>query len=137
MRASKFNITIALLIHSVKPIAEISTVMEMDPTEIRTYGTGSGDFEKESLCNLWIFHKRYQQVTDIDELIQEFLVQVPNLSEKIQLLKRHSRCVLRLSIVSLYGQIGFSLSQEDLNLLHHMDIPTEISFFSYGKCIDK
>ena len=137
MRTSQFNLTIALLVYTTKTVADISTVMEIDPTEARTASIGYSGFNNESSCNLWILHKRYHKVTDIDTFIQRFFDQVPNFTDKIQLINQYCKCVLRLSIVSIYGQLGFSLSQEDIMLLRQVDIPVEISFLSYGNCKDE
>ena len=42
-----------------------------------------------------------------------------------------------LSVVSLYAQIGFTLSPSDLDLLNKLDVAVEMSVFSWGGCVDE
>ena len=55
------------------------------------------------------------------------------LENKDKLIKNGSMRI-RLSLISLYGQLNYTLAPEDIAFLNDLHIPLEISVFSYGGC---
>lgn len=135
MSISVFDITIALLVQTTAPLDVISEIMETIPTKQAPTFNSDGKVIGEK-CNTWVFHTQYKNQTDLDMCLCNFLSRIPDISQKILLAKQYGKCALRLSIVSIYGQFGFELKPSDLQILTPLDIPLEISVFSYGNVPD-
>ena len=126
MSITRLDIRLGIIIDTPESAEVISSIMGVPPTN--TFRTETG--------NRWVYTKRYKKQKDIDQCIQEYFSSIPDLAEKIKSAQQYGSCVFRLSVVSVLGQFGVSFSQSDLQLLSQLDIPMDISVFSYGCCID-
>lgn len=136
MMDSEFDLAICLIIKTDEKIESISKIMEIAPSGSIAKGESRFDFLPKANENIWALRKRYKQQSDIGASIREFLRGIPGFEKKIREANQHGKCTLRISIVSLWGQIAFSLPPDELHLLSELGIPFEVSIFSYGNCID-
>ncbi len=132
MNSLNFQTSIAIIIRSSEPIDVISEKMGISPTKV-SQNQNAVDSDAN---NLWAYKKRFKDGTNFSVCLQNFIEEIPFLSQKIAMLKQYSSCTLRVSIVSLFAQLGFTISNSDLQTLSSLDIPFEITLFSYGNCID-
>ena len=132
MDSLEFQTSIVIIIKSSEPIDVISEKMGISPTKV-SQNQNAAD---SNANNLWAYKKRFIDGTNFSVCLQSFLEEIPFLSQKIAMIKQYGSCTLRVSIVSLFAQIGFSISNSDLQTLSSLDIPFEITLFSYGNCID-
>ena len=126
MSTIRLNIHLGIMVDTPESPEVISSIMEVPPTKLFKTDTG----------NRWVHIKLYKNQKDIDNCIQEYFASIPDVVEKIKRVQQYGSCVLRVSVVSLLGQFGFCMSKSDLQLLSQLDIPMEISIFSFGCCID-
>ena len=66
--------------------------------------------------------------------IDDFFKKYPSILEKKNLLSQMGKMRIRLSIISLYGQFLYHLTPQETEVLSVLNIPVEISVFSYGRC---
>ena len=137
MGLSTFNVTVGIIINSAEGLEKVSAIMGIPQSQ--RYDS-SRAFDKE-VCyikeNSWIYRVQYGEQTDIENCVRCFLELVPDFSSKLAKIHEIGECVLRISIVSLYAQLGISLSSNMLKLLNNLNIPFEITVFSFGNCIDE
>lgn len=136
MMESQFDLSICLVVKTDKAVESISAIMGTAPTRMVKAGETQLSFIPKSDKNVWVLRKRYAQQTDVGVCLDTFLGSIPNVNEKIHEVNQYGVCTLRVSIISLMGQIGFSLSPYNMQLLNQLGIPLEVSIFSYGYCID-
>lgn len=134
MMDTEFDLAICLIIKTDEKIESISKIMEIVPSGSIIKGQSRFDFLPKVNENIWVLRKRYKQQSDIGTSMRDFLGGIPEFEKKIQEVNKHGICTLRISIVSLWGQIAFSLSPDELHLLSKLGIPFEVSIFSYGNC---
>jgi len=137
MTHSLFNLHITIKIETNKPIEFISDILDAEPTDFVRMGEAKFDFLDKAEQNIWILTEIHTDLNEIGNHIQDFIKSNSIFCKKINELNKIGKCVLRLSVVSDYAQIGFCLSQEDLQLLSQLNIPFEISIFSWGNCVDE
>lgn len=133
---STFDATVCLIFKTAYPIESISAIMEIEPTGTIRQGESRFAFIPKADKNVWTLRKRYIQQSDIGACLQDYFESIPGFKEKICEVNQYGICTLRLSIISLWGQIAFSLSSNDLQFLSQLGIPFEVSIFSYGQCVD-
>ena len=132
-----FDVTIGLIIRTTEPVELISEIMGILPSKSFDKGDKQIDNLQCYCHNTWIHRMRYEQETDIEMCIQRYIDQIPAFASKIINVKKYGTCTFRISIVSLYAQMYFHLSSIVLQMLNNLDIPCEVSVFSYGNCIDE
>lgn len=137
MMESQFDLTVGLIIKTSEPLEFITEIMGVFPTKSLRKGEGYFSFSEEVDNNIWIMRECYKERADIGSCLQDYFEHIPDYFHRINQVKRYGVCTFRISIVSIYGQIGFSLSKKDLLLLNQLNIPCEVSIFSYGNCIDE
>lgn len=136
MNQAEFDIGLSLIIRTKESFECISNIMGFEPT--KKISLQSKTIEAKDVDeNIWVYKERYEKCIDIGLVIQEFANGIKDFANKVFLIKKLGTCVFRISIVSIYGQFGFSLSEKDLLLLSDLQIPLEMTFFSYGNCIDE
>ena len=126
MSIERFNVHLGIIVDTRKPLDVISNIIGVQQTNQFRTDTG----------NRWVYTKIFKGQENINNCLQEFYASIPNLAGKINDLRQYGSCVFRISIVSLLGQLGFTLSEFDLQFLSQFNIPLEISILSFGKCID-
>lgn len=134
MIKSEFDLAICLIIESAEPIEYISKIMGIHPSRSINKGESRFSFIRKADNNIWMFRKRYKQPARFSECLQQFFEEIPERKSSICEVKQLGTCTLRISIISVFGQIGFSLSERDIRLLNQLEIPLEISIFSFGNC---
>lgn len=136
MTESEFDVAVNLIIRTEKSIDFITNIMGINPSDQPQNSRLGKNIAPNVRSSLWSLSTRYKRQTDIGECIHAYIEQIPECLAKLSEVKKYGTCTLRISIVSLLGQMGFSLSHDDLLLLTQLDIPFEVSIFSYGYCID-
>lgn len=105
----------------------IMSILKRNNMETRIFANGPS--------YIWTLSKRFENCTDIDTTLSKFLACVPDYYRFVQRLKQYGACVIRLSVVSAFGQFGFGFSPNDIGILNQLSIPLEITVFSFGDCI--
>lgn len=136
MIVAKFNATIGLIIKSSKHTKIISNIVGFPPAKELAENTIDPCVSPKGNTKIWIIKKRYEDRTDIETCLQDFLNDIPNYQLCVQQIKQYGTCAIRISIVTSFGQFGFSLSPTDFHILAELGIPLEISVFSLGECIN-
>ena len=122
-------------IDSEKDLSDITSILNVEPSVqcnaeslvFRTLGLQAQRRSwtlKEQLVNNGV-----KQMT-----IDDFFKKYPSILEKKNLLSQMGKMRIRLSIISLYGQFLYHLTPQETEVLSVLNIPVEISVFSYGKC---
>lgn len=137
MMQEQFDVAIGLIITTTIKLELITQIMGIAPTKSVQKCDEKSVLSDKLNSNMWIFRERFKYQSDIDTCMYKFFKSIPNLKDKIYEANRYGSCVLRISLVSEYGQIGFSLSANNIQFLSELDIPVEVSIFSYGQCIDE
>ena len=132
MKSSSFDVTIGISVHSLELCNSISEIMGVPPTKHIKKGESQFQFQEKACENIWIYSIKHRNAVDLDFCIEEFMERIPNLGKKVEEINRFGWCNLRISIVSLMAQIGFSLSSYDLQRFSILGIPVNISVFSWG-----
>lgn len=137
MTNSTYDLTISLLFKSVKDIEHISSIMEVQPTSYINKEHSKYRFI-ECDTNVWVYAKKYQDHDgSIAVHIGDFFSYIPDYLSKIASARKHADCTLRISIVTDWAQSGFSLGTNELEIIRSLDIPLEVSIFSWGNCMDE
>lgn len=131
-----FDVTMALIIHTTESLSRITEIMGIAPTTSIKGCDANTDDLSMSGESIWIYHTKYKRKTDLDQCMQQFVAQFSDFSSRVTEAKKNGICAIRISIVSLYAQFGFSLSNQELQLLSELNIPLEMTVFSFGNCID-
>ena len=122
-------------IDSEKDLSDITSILNVEPSVqcnaeslvFRTLGLQAQRSSwtlKEQLVNNGV-----KQMT-----IDDFFKKYPSILEKKNLLSQMGKMRIRLSIISLYGQFLYHLTPQETEVLSVLNIPVEISVFSYGRC---
>ena len=82
--------------------------------------------------DMWVIKEQYPNAEDINEVIDGFIQKYSPILENIEELKGKFTIKLRLSVVSLVGQMLFVLSSDVQKKLAQIGLPLELSVFSYG-----
>ena len=104
-------------IDSEKDLSDITSILNVEPS-VQSWTL------KEQLVNNGV-----KQMT-----IDDFFKKYPSILEKKNLLSQMGKMRIRLSIISLYGQFLYHLTPQETEVLSVLNIPVEISVFSYGRC---
>lgn len=136
MTEAIFDLAVGIIIKSQEPLDVISGIMGTHPSKYVKSEKSKRNISSETSENIWIFREWYKRIKTIDSCIQTFINQIPDFYNKVSLAKRYGQCTLRISIVSMLGQTGFSFSEQDMLMLAQLNIPIEFSFLSFGQCID-
>ena len=137
MIETQFNVTVGLIIRTAMQLDLITKIMEISPSKIIQNFNEYPISSETEYSGIWVFRKQFKQQKDVDSCIEAFFECIPNIKEKVRQVNYFGNSTLRISLVSEYGQIGFSLSPNNQHLLSEMDMPFEVSIFSYGMCIDE
>ena len=137
MIEAQFNVTIGLIIRTKLQLDLITKIMEICPSKVIQNSNEYSTISEKECHSIWVFRERFTCQNDVDSCFEIFYKHIPNIKEKVREANRYGTSILRISLVSEYGQIGFSLSPNNIQLLNEMGMPVEISIFSYGMCIDE
>ncbi|MGM9602720.1 MAG: hypothetical protein ACI3W5_14200 [Faecousia sp.] len=131
-----FNVTFAVILRTTYNPTGIPELYHNNfRNTLKTHDMDTKVFTNDS-SYVWTLSKRFQKCTDIDTNLSEFLECIPDYHKFVQRLKQYGECVVRISVVSTFGQFGFSIAPSDIGILNQLNIPLEITVFSYGECID-
>lgn len=133
---TEFDLAISFIVKTSEPIEVVSLDMGITPTGSLKKGEAQHSFQPKAENNTWWFRERYERQANIGISLQKFFANIPEFMPKVHKVMQYANCVLRISVVSVYGQIWFSLSPKDIQLLSQIDVPVEVSIFSYGDCVD-
>lgn len=128
---------ICLRIETNESIDHISNILGVKPTDFILKGESKSKALSPSEKNIWMYDKKIKDCKEIGENIFLFFEKLPNIFEKIEAIKKVGMISIRLSVISDFAQIGFDLSERDINIINRLGVPIEISFFSWGGCIDE
>ena len=137
MIEAQFNVTIGLIIRTKLQLDLITKIMEICPSKVIQNSNEHSTISEKECHSIWVFRERFTCQNDVDSCFEIFYKHIPNIKEKVREANRYGTSTLRISLVSEYGQIGFSLSPNNIQFLNEMGMPVEISIFSYGMCIDE
>ena len=90
--------------------------------------------KKSNRTDIWTYKKTYTCEGSVDDLLIDFLHETNLTKQKSAHLSRLGNCSLRISLVSDYAQMGISLSHSSIKRIEELEIPLEISVFSWGEC---
>ena len=130
MTAFSFDVTTGISIRSLAPCDTISKIMGVEPNKY--IKKGESQFQEKACENIWIYRVKHKNSFNLDICVDEFMESIPDLRKKVNEIKPYGECSLRISIVSLMAQIPFSISSYNLQRLSILDIPLDISVFSWG-----
>ena len=137
MAVTTFDFLIWLKIETEEDIDFITDVLNLKPTDSIQKGERKSKVLAPAESNIWIYGAQYRDCTHTEGKMSEFLEGIPLLFRKIEELRKIGIVTIRISLVSEFAQIGANLSEKDLLLLSRLQIPLEISVFSWGGCIDE
>lgn len=136
MTNSTFDLALSLKFESENTLDWLSDFLGIYPTTYIPKGTSQFDFIKYDK-NIWILTKKYSNYNGNDPIgIDSFLDSISNLLPKIEDIKQHINCSFRVSVVSEWAQICYTIKPDSLAILNRLSIPLEISVLSWGHCID-
>lgn len=134
---SVFDLAISLKFESENALDWISDLLGVCPTTYIPKGMTLFDFVKADKY-IWVLTKRSSEYDGNKPIeIGTFFDTVPDILLKIEDIKQHARCSFRISVVSEWAQIGYTINPENLAYLNRLSIPLEISVFSWGRCVDE
>ena len=131
-----FDVSICLKVETERDIDLITDILNVKPTDSIKKGERRSKVLDAAECNVWIYDEEHTGCKSTEEMLYNFLKKIPQLHQNIEDLKRIGIVTIRVSVVSDFAQIGFGLSEDDLSILSELQIPLEISVFSWGQCID-
>lgn len=131
-----FDLMICFKIETNDEIDTITNILNINPTDYILKGVSRSVVLEPAEKNVWMYDKKYRNCNSIETLLQNFFEDISNLFNKIGELKAYGEISIRLSIISDFAQIGFTLSEKDIKYLNCLNIPVEISIFSWGGCIE-
>ena len=131
-----FDLMICFKIETNDEIDTITNILNINPTDYILKGVSRSVVLEPAEKNVWMYDKKYRNCNSIETLLQNFFEDIPNLFNKIGELRAYGEISIRLSIISDFAQIGFTLSEKDIKYLNCLNIPVEISIFSWGGCIE-
>ena len=134
---STYDLTISLTFESVDPIGHISSIMGVSPTSYLNKERSKFSFYKSDK-NIWVYAKKYRDYDgSISIQLEDFFAGIPDYSSKIKNARQYAKCAFRISVVTNWAQSGFSLGTKELEVIHCLDIPLEVSVFSWGNCVSE
>lgn len=137
MISHTFDLTVSLTFESVNALGHISTILGVSPTSYINKEKPKFSFVKSDKY-VWVYSKKYRDYDgSVAVHIDDFLADIPDYSSKIRIACQYANCALRISVVTNWAQSGFSLGTKELEIIHRLDIPLEISVFSWGNCVDE
>ena len=90
--------------------------------------------KKSNRTDIWTYKKTYTCEGSVDDFLIDFLHETNLTKQKSAHLSRLGNCSLRISLVSNYAQMGISLSHSSIKRIEELEIPLEITVFSWGEC---
>lgn len=137
MTNATYDLTISLLFKSANEIEHISSIMEVSPTSYINKEHSKHRFI-ECNTNVWVYAKKYKDYDgSIAIHIEDFFSYIPDYLSKIASARKYAECTLRISIVTDWAQSGFSLEPKELDTIRSLNIPLEVSIFSWGNCMNE
>ena len=140
MNKSKFDLKIILRFETAKSLYEIEQItnlLNIQPSKVIKKGE---ILSKKPLLKSksYVWHletERIRNCDDIDNHIEDFFSKYPSVIENSEYLNDHTTVRFRISVVSDFAQIGFSLNTKSIELLNRLNVPCEFSLFSWGGVI--
>ena len=140
MNKSKFDLKIILRFETAKSLYEIEQItnlLNIQPSKVIKKGE---ILSKKPLLKsksyVWQLEtERIRNCDDIDNHIEDFFSKYPSVIENSEYLNDHTTVRFRISVVSDFAQIGFSLNTKSIELLNRLNVPCEFSLFSWGGVI--
>ena len=113
---------------------ECSNVSEIESLLEITDNTDEKIKKRRSRTDIWTYKKTYMREGSVDDFLNDFLHEANLTKQNIAHLSRLCNCSLRISLVSKYAQMGISLAHSSIKKIEELEIPLEISVFSWGEC---
>lgn len=135
MTENTFDLIVYFKIETNKSKEIVTNILNLSPTPFSF--KGGTNVIGEIKDNIWIVREKFENCKEVGTGIKQFFEKRPTIVKKIKELKRYGQCSVILSVVSLYAQIGFVLSDKDLNLFNELGVNVEVSVFSWGGCVDE
>lgn len=140
MKNGEFDLRIVLRFETMKSLSEIEYItklLNIEPSKVIKKGE---ILSKKPLLKsksfVWQLEtERILNCSDIDNQIEDFFTRYPSIIKNIEYLNNYTTIRFRISIVSDFAQVGFSLSTKSIELLKRLNVPCEISIFSWGGVI--
>lgn len=122
-------------IDSEKDLSDITSILNVEPSvqcnaESHVFRTLGLQAQRRS----WTLKEQLVNNGVKQMTIDDFFKKYPSILEKKNLLSQMGKMRIRLSIISLYGQFLYHLTPQETEVLSVLNIPVEISVFSYGRC---
>lgn len=122
-------------IDSEKDLSDITSILNVEPSvqcnaESLVFQTLGLQAQRRS----WTLKEQLVNNGVKQMTIDDFFKKYPSILEKKNLLSQMGKMRIRLSIISLYGQFLYHLTPQETEVLSVLNIPVEISVFSYGRC---
>ena len=127
------DVYIGIRIESAENLSEITSILNIEPTMQHENGDLIG-YDVKSKCNSWTLKRQLVKNGTTIMTVKNFFEQYSSILENKNKLIKNGSMRIRLSLISLYGQLNYTLAPEDIAFLNDLHIPLEISVFSYGGC---
>lgn len=135
MNNSKFTLMLSLRFESEDAIDFITDILGVLPTSYQTKGGTKFKFIQLGK-NIWLFSKKYSNWDgSVSICVEDFLSNIPDYLQRIKIAQKYAKCFLRISVVSDWAQAGFFIEPKEIGRIYDLDIPVEISIFSWGNCV--
>ncbi len=140
MKNSEFDLRIILRFETMKSLSEIeqiTSILNIQPSKIIKKGEilSKKPYLKSKSFVWELQTERIRDCSDIDNHIEDFFSKYPSIIENLEYLNNHTKIRFRISIVSVFAQVGFSLNTKSIELLRKLKVPCEISLLSWGGVI--
>ena len=106
------------------------------PTEV--FRKGSKPFRNADYTsphNVWLLTERYPEQSDIRYAVGRFFQKFGDCAAKANRMQEAEPSI-RISLVSDFSQMGFTLTDAELDFLKRSCLPIEFSVFSFGMADD-
>ncbi len=127
-----YDVSISLKIVTDKSIESVSDSIGFMPTEV--FRKGSKPFRNADYTsphNVWLLTERYPEQSDIRYAVGRFFQKFGDCAAKANRMQEAEPSI-RISLVSDFAQMGFTLTDAELDFLKRSCLPIEFSVFSFG-----
>ena len=131
-----YDISVSLKIVTDKSIEYVSDCIGVMPTEV--FRKGSKPYRNADYTsphNVWLLTEKYLDQSDIQYAVSCFFQKYGDYAAKVNSIQGVESSI-RISFVSDYAQMGFTLTDAELDFLKQTCLPIEFSVFSFGMADD-
>ena len=131
-----YDVSISLKTVTDKSIESVSDSIGFMPTEV--FRKGSKPFRNADYTsphNVWLLTERYPEQSDIRYAVGRFFQKFGDCAAKANRMQE-AEAAIRISLVSDFAQMGFTLTDAELDFLKRSCLPIEFSVFSFGMADD-